>query len=379
MITKISVSNYKSLGPKTVIELNNLTVFVGRNGAGKSNIIDLIKFVSDAMKMGLEGAITKRHGIKAIGRWSSGKPNNIAISIDVKEADFVANYSFSISSHKKHEYIVSSESANIVFKNQETAAFQIIDQKWQSGPIGLQPIITPLNLVLPLISGDERFAKLELALRNMAIYNIFPDTLRQPQIYDPQKPMNEHGKNWASVLKDQDIETWKDDLIIGLKALTQEIDDIKIEQLSGYLIARFRHGQTGDNKKAKWFDASQESDGTLRIAGIITALLQTPNLPLIGIEEPELTIHPGAIPLVYDFLVQVSKKSQVVVTTHSPELLDCIKISDNIRVVRKEDNNTIITAMDSKQVEAVRTGLLSLGEIHRQEGIRGAEQLSIKF
>ena len=120
----------------------------------------------------------------------------------------------------------------------------------------------------------------------------------------------------------------------------------------------------------KWFEAYQESDGTLRVAGIITALLQEPPVPVIAIEEPELTVHPGAIPLVADFLIQASRRSQVLVTTHSPELLDCVDASAVRVVSRSPERGTMVSPMSATQGEAVRRGLLSLGEVLRLEGFQ---------
>lgn len=371
MIESIKVSNYRSLGPDTFISLGTLTVFVGQNGAGKSNIIDLFRFVSDAMKIGLEGAITKRGGIKSIRRWSNGRPFNISIEFTIADSDgFKATYGFEIGGHKTHEYSVTNEHAYIYDPNIGHYQYVIVNQKWQTVPQGISPSLTPMNLALPLISGDSRFSRLEDALRNVCIYNIFPDTLRAAQRYDPQRPMNEHGSNWMSILKDQEKSQWKDDLILALNKITGDIDNIEVEQLSGFLITRFKHGTAGDSQKSKWFEASQESDGTLRTAGIITALLQEPSLPLVGIEEPELTIHPGAIPVIYDYLVQSSYHSQVIVTTHSPELLDEIRDVSQIRVVKKGNDFSLVNEIADDQKEAIKAGLYTLGEIHRGEGLK---------
>ncbi|MEL7220308.1 MAG: ATP-binding protein, partial [Bacteroidota bacterium] len=363
--------------PDTVIDFNkDLTVLVGQNGSGKSNIIDLIRFLADSMKLGLEGAITKRHGIKALRRWSSGHPLILKIRIEVKNHNIIGSYEFEITSHKKHEYIVKNEKANVIIGN-EHHQYSVINQKWKDKPKGLNPSLSPLNLALPLISGDERFKPLHESLKNMAVYHIFPETLRTPQKYDPNKPMEEFGKNWVSILKDQNIASWKPELLNALGKLTGEIDDIDLQQVSGYLLARFRHGQIGTTNKSKWFEASQESDGTLRIAGIISALLQEPALSVIGIEEPELTIHPGAIPLIFDYINQAVLRSQVILTTHSPELLDCVK-TEHVRVVEKKNYITTVSKMSDDQVEAVKNGLLTLGEIHRNQGLL-SEQLSMSF
>jgi predicted ATPase len=378
MIKSIIASNYKSLGPDTKIDFGPLTVLVGQNGAGKSNVIDVFRFVSNAMKMGLEGAITTRHGIKAIRRWSNGRPYNVSIKLEVHEGDgYSATYQFTIGGHRKHEYGVVSESATINDPTHGTQQFIVESQRWTIQPEGINPALSPMSLALPLIAGDERYSRLETALRNCAAYNIYPDTLRSPQKYDPAKPLNEHGLNWTSILKDQDESQWKDDLVNALNRLTGEIDDMEIQQLTGYLIARFRHGKGGDSQKPKWFDASQESDGTLRVAGILTALLQRPAVPLMIIEEPELTIHPGAIRMVYEYLEQASRDSQILVATHSPELLDAVSKPEQIRVVIKDRDKTLVEHVVTEQINAVKEGLYSLGELHRSEGLKGATQLTI--
>ena len=254
--------------------------------------------------------------------------------------------------------------------------FNIIEGEWKQGPQDIRPKVDQLGLVLPIIAADERFRPLAEALRNISIYSIFPDTLREPQKPDPVKPMTEHGGNWSSILKHLKQEAWAPDLKTALGKITGDIDDIRVRQVGGYLVTEFRHGVVtnpkGTSEWPKWFEAAQESDGTLRMAGIITALLQEPPLTLTGIEEPELTIHPGAIPLLYDYLVEASSQSQVLVTTHSPELLSLLDVND-VRVVERREGVTSVTQMDESQRNAVRERLLTLGDLMRMEGLRQEE------
>ncbi|MGE0710128.1 MAG: AAA family ATPase [Planctomycetota bacterium] len=132
---------------------------------------------------------------------------------------------------------------------------------------------------------------------------------------------------------------------------------------------RHRREQESTSPRHKWFNSAQESDGTLRVAGIVSALLQDPPLPVIGIEEPELTVHAGAIPLLYDFIKQTCGRSQVLLTTHSPELLDLLD-ADEVRVVDRRDGETSVAPMEEQQRGAVKNGLLTLGDILRTEGVR---------
>ncbi|KYG08986.1 hypothetical protein BE21_20415 [Sorangium cellulosum] len=366
MITHLTVSNYRSLGENVRIEFGKLTVLVGPNGSGKSNVMDALRFVADAMHMGLSGAITMRHGIGAVRRWSGGHPFNVVLRVGLTLPSGRAEYGFELTGSSAEEYEVKSEDAEVIRGNGRFR-FRVSGGKWLDGPEGLRPPLDKKNLALQLIGGDERFEELVHALQNIAVYAIFPDTLRAPQKYSPTKPMSRHGDNWVSVLKDQPAATWKPDLIAALNKLTGDTLDIKVAQAASYLVVQFQH--VSPNKKPKWFDATQESDGTLRVAGIITALLQEPSVPVIGVEEPELTVHPGAIPLLYDHLKQATKRSQVIVTTHSPELLDLVE-PDEVRVVMRAEGETVVAPMRASQREVVKSGLMTLGEVMRMEGLQ---------
>jgi predicted ATPase len=369
MIERLSVSNFRSLGESVNLELGSFTALVGPNGSGKSNVVDVLRFVSDCMHMGLSGALSNRQGIGAVSRWRGGiHPFDVAITLQLLlDNGQRARYSFELQRGKADEHLVEIEEAS-VWSGTEHFHFRIEDGKWVAEPQGLAPSLDETNLALPLIGGDARFQPLFQALQRISIYSIFPDTLRVPQKYSPAKPMDGHGSNWASILKDQPRSSWKPELIGALQKLTGDIYDIKVSQAASYLVVQFRHADKHE-PKSKWFDAAQESDGTLRVAGIVTALLQEPPVPLIGVEEPELTVHPGAIPLLYDYLKQASRRSQVLVTTHSPELLDQME-ADEVRVVIRGPNGTTVSPMAGPQRAAVREGLLTLGEVLRTEGLQ---------
>ncbi|HEX9736127.1 MAG TPA: AAA family ATPase [Thermoanaerobaculia bacterium] len=68
MIRRLTISNYRSLGQDVDLRLGPLTALVGQNGSGKTNVVDALRFLGDCMRLGLEGAITKRHGIGAVRR-----------------------------------------------------------------------------------------------------------------------------------------------------------------------------------------------------------------------------------------------------------------------------------------------------------------------
>lgn len=369
MIKRLTVSRFRSLGKDVTVDLGPLTVLVGQNGAGKSNTIDALVFLADCMQLGLEGAVTKRHGIGGIRHaGSQGRPFDISIRVDVTREGTDARYEVVLTGDRLEECRVKREHGQV-----GTAAFSIDNGVW-SGPSDLRPQIEPTSLALPALAGDARFAPLAQALRSVASYSIFPDALRVPQKYDPRRPMDRQGGNWISILKDQPEETWKPDLVAVLNQLTGDITDIKFEHAAGFLVVQFKH-ERESAKRRQWFDASQESDGTLRVAGMMAALLQRPRPEMVAIEEPELTVHPGAIRLLHDYIKEASGSGQVVLTTHSPDLL-ALLAADEVRVVDRAANETHVARLDESQREVVRRGLFSLGDVMRSEGLR-PQQLTL--
>ena len=125
--------------------------------------------------------------------------------------------------------------------------------------------------------------------------------------------------------------------------MTGDIDDVEVQRLSGFPVVRFHHRSTG-----RFLEATQESDGTLRVAGILTALLQLPAPSLIAIEEPELAVHPAALGLLVDELRAASGRSQVVITTQSSDVLDLLSI-DELRVVSGTETGATILSVSERQ------------------------------
>ncbi|MGQ9921737.1 MAG: AAA family ATPase, partial [Desulfobacca sp.] len=122
------------------------------------------------------------------------------------------------------------------------------------------------------------------------------------------------------------------------------------------------------------FEASQESDGTLRILGLLVALFQEPSPSLLAIEEPELTVHPGILPFLGDLIKEAAaKRSQVIITTHSPDLITRFDPL-NLRIVEwNYQDGTIINKIDENQISIIQEKLFGAGDLLRIEGFRAAK------
>lgn len=375
MIHRLQVKNYRSLA-NIDVTLEPLTVFVGHNGSGKSNLVDVLRFVQDALRLGLDAAIVNRHGMSVLRRWSDkGRPYDVEITLNIETDSVTGSYSFTLGSERRGEYRVKREATLLHEVSEQThQSFETHNGKWIRKPDGIAPRVEYSTLILPLLAHTTPYKYLYDFITGMSFYNIFPNSLVEPQKPSNSYPLDEHGRNLASALRDiqRNSKASHKNLVDSIQSVMPDVIDFQVSQVGGYLVTRMRH-EIMDQKRAM-FELSQESDGTLRMLGILTALHQTPSRTLIALEEPELTIHPGVLALLWDEIEQAATNSQIVLTTHSPDLLDLCG-ADSLRVVEKINGITQIGLVDDTQRQAIQKKLFAPGELLRAQGLHRAIQL----
>lgn len=371
-LKRLTVSNYRSVGENVVIDFEPLTVLVGINGSGKSNLLDAPRFVAQALSDGLENAVEERHGFDSMLRDVGGTRGPVTIRLELEHPDWNSDYSIELRSsardrdnfsvHREHLEVFdrATQRTDWLTKNSRGN----VKTTWS----GLDsPVRDRLNLTLLAVGGDERVEPVVTALRAVETYALFPEELRRPHPPSQRDYLSKFGGNWPSIVRRvMDTEAARD-LRLSLDRVTGDIIALRARRLgAGFLVAEFGHARPDGS--TQWFDAARESDGTLRVAGILTALVQQPPLLMIGIEEPEQTVHAGVLPVLVDFLRETSSMSLVVVTTHSPELLDLIP-PEGIRVVDRIDGTTRVGRLDVSQLALVKRQLATPGELLRTQGL----------
>ncbi|MCA9684951.1 MAG: AAA family ATPase, partial [Myxococcales bacterium] len=167
MITELTVSNYRSLGPEVTFRPNQLTFLIGPNGSGKSNILDVLTFIRDTVLQGLPAAITHRNGIGRVRRRSHGHPYNVKVSLVMRIGDREATFGFELTGDKVEEYKVKSEWAS-VGSDGTSFAYRRDAQHW-TGPPGIAPRIDEQSLAINALGGDDRFKTLVDYLANLMV------------------------------------------------------------------------------------------------------------------------------------------------------------------------------------------------------------------
>jgi predicted ATPase len=373
-IAHVQLKNYKSIASCDVT-LHPLTFLVGPNGSGKSNFVDALRFVTDSLRDSLDHALRERGGIKEVRRRSGGHPTHFEIHLDFNLASgSTGRYEFRIGAQPEGGYEVQTERLNLV----PAGGFPVSEYRVLNGEVVESteqsiPAVASDRLYLVNASGLPAFRPAYDALSKMGFYNLNPDRIRDLQSPDAGDILARDGRNLASVLH-RLARTHPD--------VKRRVEEYLAKVVPGVVAAdaksigpkdtiEFRQAVAG--ARNPWhFLAANMSDGTLRALGVLVALLQTAgsqngrSVPLVGIEEPELALHPAAAGVLLDSLQEASRSAQVLVTSHSPDLLDNKDIeTESILAVASRAGVTQIGPLDAAGRTALRERLYTVGELLR--------------
>ncbi len=419
-IKRIYAENYKSFD-KLDIKLDDFTLIVGANAAGKSNLTTIFKFVKDIMVEGLDNAIALQGGIDYLANANSEKntPIKLGFELDFNDKRWFMrgpnelmittekiSYVFEILPNKRGKnYQISYDELKITYgcveriKNNNTKRIEInplniscsctyrkksTQSKYETIeeiPVELgekgekiksifrhtdflledlyrekkELLLYRLSYFLPPLISEENLIK---------IYDFDPKKLKRPCMISARKNLEADGSNLAATLQIVLKSKEKYNKFIGLlKNALPFINKISVEQNYDQSYSY----KIGENYSKKAFYSNFLSDGTVSIIAIIIALYFEEKSTIIIIEEPERNIHPKLLSTVVQMAKDVSKKKQVIFTTHNPEILSNADL-ENIRFVQrnKQGYSVVTSPADSERVKAFISNELGLNDLFLQ-------------
>lgn len=366
-IRRVRAKNFKSIAACDV-ELGPLTYLVGANGSGKSNFVDILHFVKDALQGSLENALHLRGGLSEVRRRSGGHPTHFGVRLDFRLPDGRdGHYAFNVGARPAGGFEVQREECTISCPG-GGPSYIVSQGVPEKSSEEVFPVSTPDRLALVNAAGLPAFRPVFDALTRMGFYNLNPRVIRdlqKPQEGTALKPL---GENIASVLAFMERYAPED------KDLVEEYLNLVVPSVHGVERVGVGHMETLEfrqdtaGSKHPWrFAANSMSDGTLRALGILVALFQggeTQRPSMVGIEEPEVALHPAAAAVVRDALARAAMRSQVLVTSHSPELLDDESVAvESLLAVSGDGGVTRIAPIDDASRTLIRDGLYTAGEL----------------
>jgi len=397
LLNSLQLKGFLSFGPASEpVELTALNVLIGPNGVGKSNFLEAIE-VLHATPTDLPGAI------RAGGRpmdwiWKADSP--------AKEATITARLAAHSDLRKLLYRLSFTETGNrveIVDEVLEEAietdptkpdvrfyyrfqdgrpAINVREFEGDSSSSGgyferrlLRESINPEQSVLKQKRDAEHYPELFKTGKRFEEIQIFREwgfgrstTLRQPQPADlPTESLLPKLENLGLVLNSLEhtdrwtrFETMMSRFLPRFKRVSTKV-------ISGGAVQIHLH----ENNLSSPLPATRLSDGTLRFMSLLGILLNAESTSLLCIEEPELGLHPDALSLLADLMVEASEKTQLIVTTHSDVLVSALTdYADSVLVCDYLENGTTFERLETQKL-AFWLEKFRLGEIWKMGKLGG--------
>lgn len=396
-VESIHIEGFRSLSDLT-FTLGAFTTLVGPNNAGKSNIVDALGFLADVYAHGIRQALDLRGGFENVAFRDAGGPRRelrfeVVVSAEPKEIygfpstrplPDVSGYDWLLESGKiqfTHRFVLLGKGdpliSDIRVEEEQVQIDQLGDpaspalrvaRRGVDAVIELSPSKRLTDVVFPFFpEGTLRSQFLERAmttedrpgelvvdrlgslspaislflnhLGRMKSYQLLPTTCRIPSSATPTVDLGRHGENLAAFvydLKGKFPETWN--LVMqDMELIFQNLTDVVVEPTTDRRwTLLFKEGEMG-----RQWTANEVSDGTIRALALFSTVYD-PLGSLLAIEEPENSLHTWILQMLVEACRMVSvgeNAKQIVLTTHSPVLIDRLFPSE-VLVVWKEQGQT---------------------------------------
>ena len=371
MLKVIKLNNILSFAATTEISFNKgLNVLIGANGSGKSNLIEAISLLQ-AMPKDLTKAVRDGGGIE---EWLwKGDENPIAQIEAIIENPNGRQSLRHMLKFRAMNYRI--EVINELIENEKLYDRAGYDQKYfyyrydgkratvnvnektnSHGKLHWENIETDQSILAQRQDPDAypEMAYLGNSYQKIRLYREWQfgryTPSRKPQRADlPNDFLEENIVNLALILNSlrQNREA-KRKLLDALKLFNESIEDFDLRVHSGYVEIFFQES----NFNAP-IPATRLSDGTLRYLSLLAILLHPNPPPLICIEEPELGLHPDVLPSLIDLLKEAAQKTQIIITTHSADLIDDLTdMPESVMVFDKYQGSTSVNRLDKNALGA---------------------------
>ncbi len=355
IISRIILRNWRNF--KTVdVPLSDRVFVVGPNASGKSNFLDVFRFLRDIVKPGggLQKAVTDRNGVSKIRSLAARHNPDVEIEVhfskDAEDAQKPTwKYSIGIKQEVRgyrlpyltHEKVWQGDKLILNRPNKEDREDK--DRLTQTH--------------LEQINANKAFREINKYLEGVVYLHLLPQLLKHPQSFTgPDLPGDPFGKGFLDRIfkvNEKTRNAWLKKIEGALKIAVPQFKEFKYAEENGrpHLEAIYEHWRPNAGKQRE----DQFSDGTLRLIGLLWSLQEGDGLLLL--EEPELSLNGAIVSQIPSIIhkLQKPKKRQVILTSHSSDLLNDKGISsDEILLLEPTNEGTIIRVVSTiKEVKAM--------------------------
>ncbi len=356
-VQKLKIGNWKNFRQGEV-NLSRRLFLIGPNASGKSNFLDIFRFLRDISLSsggGLKKAVEDRRGVSAIRCLAAREKSEIVIEVELKEdnPEQIWVYRLSFNQHRKN-LEVKEEYVELNGK----VLLQRPDKGDKNDPLRLtQTALEQINL-------NKDFREVVSFFQNISYQHLLPQVVRDPQGFSSAPVSNDpfgrdflqRVENTRSNYRDSRLNKIQE----ALKIAVPQLNELKVERDKfgvPHLLGLFEHWRPHAAKQ----NEVQFSDGTLRLFGLLWSFFEGDGMLLL--EEPELSLHSEVVRQFPAMIEKINKRRkvksrQVVISTYSEEMLSDEGIGGE-EVIRLEPsiNGTLLKSASADEKKQLESGL----------------------
>ena len=344
------------------IAIQNRMFLVGANAAGKSNLLDAFRFLRDLASPGggLAQAVARRGGVSATRCLAARRHPDIEIEAEIEQEGSRWRYRLAFYQDRQRRPLLRSERVT----RDDKAIVSRPDGNDRKDDARLT------QTYLEQINANRRFRDLATFFASIRYLHIVPQLVREPDRTlgrAPGRANDPYGGDFLEQVVKTPERTRKARLKRIEKALRiavpqlEQIETLRDQRGTPHLRGRYKHWRT----HGAWQSEEQFSDGTLRLMGLLWAVMEKGG-PLL-LEEPELSLHPEIVRLLPQMLWRVRGRParQLFLSTHSPELLadEGIGLDETLLFFPEGEGAKVQPAASLNDIRPLLEGGLSLSEV----------------
>lgn len=381
-ISRLKLENWKNFRNADA-GIGHRLFLVGPNASGKSNLLDVFRFLRDLSVSGggLQQAVdVERGGVSSLRCLAARQKSDICIEVEIEneiksETNGLWTYRLIFNQDNNRRPVVKSEFVS----HNGTIVLDRPDRNDKTDSLRLT------ETAIEQTSTNKGFRPVVEFFQSISYQHLIPQIMRDPQGFSVGRVDNDpFGRDFLQRVEKTTERTKNSRLTKisdALKIAVPQLESLKVERdASGvaHLIGAFQHWRPHPNRQ----NESQFSDGTLRLFGLLWTLFEG-NGPLL-LEEPELSLHSELVRHLPQIIERINRqrkiKRQTIISTHSSDMLNDSSI-DADEVIRLEPSpeGTLLRFADESERSALKHGLSVADVILPKSAPANADQLLFSF
>ena len=358
--THVDLENWRNFS-KAAADVQRRVFLVGPNASGKSNFLDVFRFLRDVVSVGggFQEAVRKRGGVSRLRCLFARRYSDLMVRVRVGADDNASTWEYEL--HFTQDNLRRPLIRKECVRRDGSVLFSRPDDEDKADPERLT------QTHLEQVNVNKPFRELADFFGGLKYLHIVPQLIREPDrsVGKRNDPFGGDFLEQIAKTPNKTRNAWLSRIRDALRIAVPQLEDLELwrdpTRGTPHLRSKYKHWRP----YGAWQTEDQFSDGTLRLLGLLWATLDGSG-PLL-LEEPELSLHPEVVRYLPQMFARMQRRSgrQVIISTHSTDILrdEGIGIDEVLLLKPEEEGTAVRLAADIAEIKALREGSISLDEV----------------